>query len=112
MRRSGIISRINKGVPPNLVDQESVDDLALNDKNYQVLRNLIKSKDRQRFNNDMTLLHNALLRWRINSVPLKKHDYQKVHDFRGGLIFLIRGIRRDLLKDILKRIRKRIRKNQ
>ena len=33
LRRSGIISRINKGVPPNLVDQESVDDLALNDKN-------------------------------------------------------------------------------
>jgi len=75
-------------------------------KNYQVLRNLIKSKDRQRKNNNLTLLHNALLRWRINSVPLKKHDYQKVHDFRGGLIFLKRGIRRDLFKDLLKKLSK------
>ena len=71
-------------------------------KNYQVLRNLIKSKERQRNNNNLSLLHKALLRWRINSVPLKKHDYQKVNNFRFGLLLLMKGIRRDLFKEILK----------
>ena len=65
-------------------------------KDYQFLRNLINSRERQNKNNTKSLLHQALLRWRINSVPLIKHDYKKVNDFRAGLLLLKEILRRPL----------------
>ena len=97
-------------------------------KDYQFLRNLINSRERQNNNNTKSLLHQALLRWRINSVPLIKHDYKKVNDFRAGLLLLkailrrplnnrfLNGLknknkdilRKDALRNILKHIRPKI----
>ena len=65
-------------------------------KDFQFLRNLINSRERQYFNIIKNLLHEALLRWRINSVPLIKHDYKKVNNFRAGLILLKAILRKPL----------------
>ena len=76
-------------------------------KDFQFLRNLINSRERQNKNITKNLLLNALLRWRINSVPFIKHDYKKVNNFRDGILVLKQILRRPLNNRLLNGLKRK-----
>ena len=73
----------------------------------RILQILIKNENLKNDNNKTNKLKEALLRWRINSIPEKENPLDKITKIRKGLEIIEKVLRKPNLKDIFIGIKNR-----